>query len=187
VKKITCLFVALGSWKRKGIPLLLEAMSILRNQASDCEYILNILGNPGKGEDSLLVPYKDLLEDGTVTLSGYRCDVEPFYRSADILVVASYYEACSLVMLEALRYGLPIITTRVNGADEIVLPGVNGYILPHDAAIFSEHIEMISKNPDLLSKMGLESQLLSDRFSIEQVSKLTETQYLKSILHGGYA
>jgi UDP-glucose:(heptosyl)LPS alpha-1,3-glucosyltransferase len=177
---LTCLFVALGSWKRKGIPLLLEAMSILHTQ-SDYACKLNMLGNPAKGENSLLAPYKRMLEDGTLTLLGYRNNVEPFYKSSDVLLVASYYEACSLVMLEALVFGLPIISTPVNGAEEMVRHGVNGYIVKYDATDMAKHIDHLARNHDLITIMGEESRLLSQQFSLEKIARLTEMQYRAAV------
>jgi glycosyltransferase involved in cell wall biosynthesis len=180
MNEITCLFVALGSWKRKGINLLLEAISVLHNQ-SEYACKLNILGNPGKGENSLLAPYKHLLEDGTLNLIGYRSNVAPFYNSADVIVVASYYEACSLVMLEALHFGLPIISTPVNGVEEMVCHGVNGYIVKHDATDIAKHIDYLARNPALIIRMGEESRLLSQQFSLEKIARLTEIQYRAAV------
>jgi UDP-glucose:(heptosyl)LPS alpha-1,3-glucosyltransferase len=59
------------------------------------------------------------------------------YFAADFLVHPTFYDPCSLVVLEALACGLPIITTRYNGASELLHPSPphqEGYVLrdPHD-------------------------------------------------------
>jgi UDP-glucose:(heptosyl)LPS alpha-1,3-glucosyltransferase len=56
------------------------------------------------------------------------------YFAADFLVHPTFYDPCSLVVLEALACGLPVITTRANGASELLHPPQEGYVVedPHD-------------------------------------------------------
>ena len=56
------------------------------------------------------------------------------YFAADFLVHPTFYDPCSLVVLEALACGLPMITTRANGASELMTPPREGYVIddPHD-------------------------------------------------------
>lgn len=44
------------------------------------------------------------------------------YAAADIAVQPSFYDACSLATLESLASGLPVVTTRANGASELLTP-----------------------------------------------------------------
>jgi UDP-glucose:(heptosyl)LPS alpha-1,3-glucosyltransferase len=53
------------------------------------------------------------------------------YRSCDALVHPTYSDHCSLVVLEALACGLPVVTTRQNGAAELMESGKQGLILDH--------------------------------------------------------
>lgn len=53
------------------------------------------------------------------------------YRQADVLVVPSLYEPWGLVVHEGLAYGLPVIVSdQVGAGDDLVDPGVNGYVVP---------------------------------------------------------
>ena len=56
------------------------------------------------------------------------------YFAADFLVHPTFYDPCSLVVLEALACGLPVITTAANGASELLSPPREGYVVadPHD-------------------------------------------------------
>src|SRR5579884_2313241 len=58
------------------------------------------------------------------------------YFAADFLVHPTFYDPCSLVVLEALACGLPVITTRYNGASELLHPLQEGFVIddPHDHA-----------------------------------------------------
>jgi UDP-glucose:(heptosyl)LPS alpha-1,3-glucosyltransferase len=65
-----------------------------------------------------------------------------FYHAADLLVHPTYYDPCSRVVLEALAAGLPVITTRFNGAAERITSGRQGYVLesPDDVAGLAQAI-----------------------------------------------
>jgi UDP-glucose:(heptosyl)LPS alpha-1,3-glucosyltransferase len=56
------------------------------------------------------------------------------YFAADFLIHPTFYDPCSLVVLEALACSLPVITTRSNGASELLHPLQEGYVIddPHD-------------------------------------------------------
>lgn len=68
--------------------------------------------------------------DGTFVFGGKAADLEYIYPACDCLVHPSYYDACSLVVLEALASGIPVITTAANGAGMFV--DGNGLIIPPD-------------------------------------------------------
>lgn len=56
-------------------------------------------------------------------------DPRPLYAAADLLLLPTRRDTCSLVVLEALAMGLPVITTRQNGASEAITHGVEGFVL----------------------------------------------------------
>jgi UDP-glucose:(heptosyl)LPS alpha-1,3-glucosyltransferase len=78
--------------------------------------------------------------DKHVVFVGHRDDMRTGYFAADFLVHPTFYDPCSLVVLEALACGLPVITTRYNGASELLHVGKDekgsqeGYVIddPHD-------------------------------------------------------
>jgi UDP-glucose:(heptosyl)LPS alpha-1,3-glucosyltransferase len=65
---------------------------------------------------------------------GHCSDMRSAYFGADFLVHPTFYDPCSLVVLEALACGLPVITTRANGASELLHPLQEGYVVddPHN-------------------------------------------------------
>ncbi len=89
----------------------------------------------------LLVAGKDNIEpfkrtairngvDTRVKFAGGTTDVYSFYAAADFFVLPTRHDPCSLVVLEALAMGLPVISTKQNGACEIMTQGVHGFVLP---------------------------------------------------------
>jgi len=75
-----------------------------------------------------------------IAFAGSAADPRPFYQAADFFVLPTKHDPCSLVVLEALAMGLPVISTRFNGACEIMTDGVHGYVLPdpRDIAAISD-------------------------------------------------
>jgi UDP-glucose:(heptosyl)LPS alpha-1,3-glucosyltransferase len=65
----------------------------------------------------------------SVHFLGFYPDVRECYWSSDFFVQPTYYDPCSLVVLEALACGLPVITTEQNGAGELMSNGREGYVL----------------------------------------------------------
>ncbi|MCH8992530.1 MAG: glycosyltransferase family 4 protein, partial [Acidobacteria bacterium] len=73
----------------------------------------------------------------------------PYYAAADIYVHPTYYDPCSLVVLEALASGLPVVTSRFNGAGELLTPGVEGDLIddPGDAQALCRCLEPMLETP----------------------------------------
>jgi len=114
------LFVGSG-WERKGLPFLLRLMR--QWQTSQPEVKLLIVG---KGRLGSKPP-------PNVTLAGPMRKVEEAYAAADLMTFLPIYEPCANVVAEALASGLPVITSRFNGASELIVPGINGHILEDPA------------------------------------------------------
>jgi UDP-glucose:(heptosyl)LPS alpha-1,3-glucosyltransferase len=67
------------------------------------------------------------------------------YHAADACVLASYYDPCSRVVLEALSAGLPCVTTRYNGAADVIEEGDNGYVVesPDDVSALADRMALL--------------------------------------------
>jgi glycosyltransferase involved in cell wall biosynthesis len=65
-----------------------------------------------------------------VDITGYREDVRPYLAACDAVVLCSITEALSLAAIEAMAMGKPLIHSEVGGANELVVPGHNGYLFP---------------------------------------------------------
>lgn len=73
-----------------------------------------------------------------VLFFGVQSDVKPFYEIADIFTLTSSTETFSVAALEAMSMGLPCVLTSVGGASEMIVEGMNGYLVqpqdPHQIA-----------------------------------------------------
>ena len=70
-----------------------------------------------------------------VTFVGPVNDVAAYYAAADLYVHPTFYDTCSLVVLEAAASGLPLITTRINGAAELLTDGIDSILLSDPADV----------------------------------------------------
>jgi glycosyltransferase involved in cell wall biosynthesis len=107
--------------RQKGVDVLLEAMGHLRNEAFAYLAGAAVLGDSAASQ----------LPDNVRTtgwLSPAR--LESYYRTADVLVIPSRWEAFGLIAAEGMRAGLPIVATRVGALPELVDDGVTGVIVP---------------------------------------------------------
>lgn len=111
----------------KGVPTLLKAMALVRSAGQDA--CLAVVG--GRRTKPFERVARRLGIHDVVRFVGAVDDSAPYYAAADVYVQPTWYDPCSLVVLEALACGLPVITTRMNGAGELMTPGVHGDVL-HD-------------------------------------------------------
>jgi UDP-glucose:(heptosyl)LPS alpha-1,3-glucosyltransferase len=66
--------------------------------------------------------------DVPVRFLGELADVRPLLAASDVFALPTFYDACSLATLEALAVGLPVVTSRANGAAEL-FSGREGAVL----------------------------------------------------------
>ncbi len=123
------LFVAMN-YRLKGLAPLIRAAALVPR---DKPFKLGIVGHPKFGHYQRLA--ERLGVAGRIKFLGHRDDPKNAYFAADFLVHPTFYDPCSLVALEALACGLPVITTRYNGASELLAPPTDGLVIddPHDA------------------------------------------------------
>jgi len=123
---IALCFVALGHFERKGLPLLLDALQEL----GKVDLKLIVVGGQRPG---LVSFYKSRARkmglEKTVNFVGMQKDIRPFLWAVDAFVFPSSYEGFALSMLQAGAAGVPPIVTRVNGVEEFIRDGENGFII----------------------------------------------------------
>ena len=82
------------------------------------------------------------------------------YNMADVLVMGSYFEALSLSLCEALACGIPVVTTDVGDAKEVIGNGKNGYIVNNrDPQEFAEKCLLALNKSNEISKYARKSIL----------------------------
>lgn len=152
-KKILCV----GNYvSRKGIIYLIEAFSQIKRR----DFSLHLVGNRKKNSS-----YYNQLNNAVKKLKLTECvvfhdgsdqeNIKQLYASADIFVLPSFKETFGIVFLEAMHYGLPIITTNVSAMPELIEEGKNGFLVPPgDSQALAKAISKLIENLELIKKMG---------------------------------
>ena len=163
--------LSVGNLKpEKHQALLLEAVSLLGH----LNIHLTILGE-GEQRADLEKRIAALNLECRVTLAGFRPDVENYYAEADLFVLSSDYEGFGNVIVEALAFGIPIVSTDCpSGPAEILLDGKYGSLTPvGNAQALASAIEHALAAP-------LDPAMLRTRASDFSVSRIAR-QYLDLI------
>ena len=125
--EVVFLFVSYAL-RQKGIETLVEAASQLKQMGNTNFKVMVVGGMPYK---ALLRQIKTLDVQDKILFTGPVRSMEAYYANSDVFVLPTYYDACSLVLIEAMASGLPSITTTSNGAAGIINNGKDGYIISH--------------------------------------------------------
>jgi UDP-glucose:(heptosyl)LPS alpha-1,3-glucosyltransferase len=125
-------------FERKGLRQAIEAVAKVPG------LILLVGGRPDPS------PYRQLAKSlgvsDRVIFAGQATDPVAFYLAADFFVLPTRFDPCSLVLLEALAMGLPVISTVKNGACEIMQNGVHGFVLedPDDISALADAVNVVA-------------------------------------------
>ncbi len=118
-------FLYLGRiMKEKGIDELFAAVKML--QQEDLSFHIDLVGF---FEDSYKEQVDALIAAGVATFHGFQADPLPYYTLADCVILPSYHEGMSNVLLEAAAVGRPVITSDIPGCREAVDPGQSGFLV----------------------------------------------------------
>ena len=137
--------LTVGSLKdQKNHRLLLRAFS----QASQSNSTLMLLGK-GVNENMLRALAQELDIAARVIFAGFHADPSPFYATADLFVLSSDYEGFGNVIVEALSFGLPVVSTNCpSGPAEILENGRWGRLTPvGDAAALARAMDEALSTP----------------------------------------
>jgi UDP-glucose:(heptosyl)LPS alpha-1,3-glucosyltransferase len=147
----------------KGVPTLLRALEILAPKRLPLHVV--VVG----GKRIRMWQYWAKARGLPITFVGAQPDTMPFYAAADMLVHPSFYDSCSLVLLEAAASGLPLLVSRENGAAELLNDGVEGLLLDNsaDAERLAAQMELLL-DPALRERMGAAARRLAVEHTLKR-------------------
>lgn len=153
----------------KGIDLLLRIWAKVQDICSD--WALDIYG---VGDQT---PYRHLFQE--LGIDDRRChlydgltDVQNAYLNSSLLSLTSRFEGFSLVAIEAMACGVPVVSFDCeNGPRNIITDGKNGYLVPpFDIDAYANRLLALMQNEDLRQRMGFEARQTSFQYQIDDIA-----------------
>jgi UDP-glucose:(heptosyl)LPS alpha-1,3-glucosyltransferase len=149
------LLFAGSGWERKGLHYAIEAVRMMNRS--------NLL---------LLVAGSGIRPAATppnVRFLGPVTDMASLYAASDLFILPTIYDPFSNACLEALAFGMPVITTKSNGFAEVVESGIHGQIvdLPNDIGAIRDAVDDWSA-PDRREAARPKCALLASQFSMDR-------------------
>lgn len=155
----------------KGIDVLIRSLAQIKNRTA-VPFCVEVLGDgPMQEELQGEIDANGLAE--RVTLAGYCANVARRMEEWDIFCLPTFFENHSISILEAMRAGLPIVTTSVGGNGESVTDGQEALLVPpRDDKALSEALLRLMDDASLRTALGRNARLRYEReFTEEEMKK----------------
>jgi glycosyltransferase involved in cell wall biosynthesis len=168
----------------KGVREYVTAARAIRAKWPDA--VFRLIG-PASVANRTAIPRDELdnwIEEGVIAYCEPLDDVRPAIEQADFVVLPSYREGMSRVLLEAAAMGRPIVTTDVPGCRDVVDDGLNGYLCQaQEAASLTHTLERAANtdDPTWAAMAAAGRQRAVDEFSQSRVTEL----YLSALAEAG--
>ena len=174
-------FLFLGALiKRKGVIDLLNAVNLMKNNG--VKNFKLIIAGEGE-EENRLKSYvvENELSDNVKFLGWVDNDTKPqILMNADVLVLPSYNEGLPIAILEAMSYGLPIISTDVGSISEAVINDCNGFLIkPGDIDSLAKDMSKMVLDREYCDSLSSASRkICEDKFGDKKFFEKIQNIYL---------
>ncbi|WP_373846167.1 glycosyltransferase family 4 protein [Bacteroides heparinolyticus] len=174
-------FIFVGRIVRdKGIIELIEAFQRLQKEHSECRLVL--LGRQESDLDPIRPSTLQAIKDNPAIFeAGWQNDVRPWLAAADALAFPSYREGFPNVVMQAGAMSLPSIVTDINGCNEIIIEGENGYIVPprDPQALYQRMKNMVEDTATTKMMAQMARPLIAERYEQQAVWEAILSEYQK--------
>jgi len=157
---------------RKGVQYLIQAITdVIKNTRREFE--VEIVGDGPMREELVKLAEKLKVSHKLNFVGTVRYEhLAKHYQSADIFVLSSLAEGMPLVVLEAMASGLPIIASKVQGIEDLVETGRNGYLFnPTDWRALARRLITVLNDGQRRIAMGQESIKLVQKYDWKNIAK----------------
>ena len=162
--EIVILFVGSG-FERKGLQYAIESLALVpADKRSNLKLL--VVGNGNIGKYQSLAKRHDI--GNQVLFTGAQTQIERYYAAGDIFLFPTLYEPFGTVCLEAMASGLPVITTRIAGASEVIANSIDSFVInaPSDTKAIAEKIVCLL-DPVWRGNMSQAAALTASKYSFE--------------------
>lgn len=159
-----------------------KGASIVTGEYPDVQFVL--VGD-GPLKDEVEAYIQELGMNKHVCYLGWQDNAYKLIAIADIISLTSRWEGLPYVLLEAMAWSRPVVTTAVNGCPEIVKHGITGYLVPNnDATTWAKCVIKLLENSRESVEMGQRGNvLLKEELSLQKMIEQTEQLYDRLIIN----
>ena len=160
----------------KGIDRFLEAAALLARSTPRARFV--VVGRGGE-EEALRALAARLGLGDRVLFAGFRDDLPDLYAAFDLFALASISgEGSPAVLKEAMAAGVPVVSTSLDGVEEIIEDSRHGLLTPPgDAEAMARALDRLSSDAPLRERLADAGRRRAAGFSIERMVEKTETVY----------
>jgi glycosyltransferase involved in cell wall biosynthesis len=155
--------------REKGVELLIDAYAATRRDSA--HFVIAGRGDP---------EYERQLRRRSQSVAEFTGWIAPedFYSRVDVVVVPSLWrEPFGRVVVEAWRYGRPVITTTGGGPEELVQPGLTGWLTSPAVNPLRERLQALIDQPEVARQMADACRAASEQFSAGRIALAYEELY----------
>lgn len=158
--------------KQKNHRMLIEAFALFHTLHPDYHLYIYGVGNLWEALHQA-TDYYGIKE--YVHFEGFKEDIHAAIADAEMFVLSSDYEGLPNALMEAMTMGHACISTACTGADELIVDGKTGLLVPvGDAAALSGAMCRLSDNPELRERLGKAAAIAAQEWATERVARLWE-------------
>jgi UDP-glucose:(heptosyl)LPS alpha-1,3-glucosyltransferase len=158
-------------FRKKGLEFIIRSLPLVKGDVK-----LLVIGN---GKPSY---YKKLAAElgvlNKVLFLQFVPDIKDYYAASDIFVFPSLHEGFGLVITEAMSSGLPVITTKLTGASEIITDEYDGFLLNEvNPKEIAEKMSILIEDENLRRQMGRNARETAENYTWDETAKRTLEVY----------
>lgn len=154
--------------RRKNVSTLVEAFARI---AADFDLQLVMVGRAGHGFPEIESSIKRQACRERYVLTGFVTDEELalLYRQADLFAYPSRYEGFGIPLVEAMRFGIPIVASRIPASEEVAADVAVYFDDPLDCQALAGKMTEVLANSALRSELGSRGKQRAQKFTWENV------------------
>jgi glycosyltransferase involved in cell wall biosynthesis len=153
--------------EEKGADIFLQSLALLKKRG--VEFRAEI-GGTGALKASLHAQAEERGIGDRLSWNGWVEDVSEFFARTDIFCSSSRHESFGIVLLEAFRYGKPVVATSTSGASELIRHGENGVLCAISPESLAEALERLLQDRALAFRCALRAGEDSERYTLSAVT-----------------
>jgi glycosyltransferase involved in cell wall biosynthesis len=152
--------------EQKGVDVLLRALRLLKDRGRTV--CTRIVGGGSMDEAYRALNAELGLED-SVEFCGWRTDAEELMLGSRLLALPSRFEGLPMVLLEGMALGVPVVSSAVGGAPEVIHDGVSGVLLPPaEVEPLAAALEAVLDDPAYAARLGVHARReIVERYSMQ--------------------